>query len=200
MIRRPSRRWLTRFVPEVYSGALYTIVSGVILLTVVVLWQGSGVTIVSFDGLGRWLLRAVSLAALVGFVWGIRSLKFFDPFGLRPILNRLRGKTPRPLPLVAGGPYRWVRHPLYLFMLLMIWASPDLTADRLLFNIFWTLWVVVGTLLEERDLITEFGDTYREYRRKVPMLIPGLVWPKRAPKDGKTLPHSVVRTEPPATL
>jgi protein-S-isoprenylcysteine O-methyltransferase Ste14 len=184
MIRKSTRRWLTRLVPEIYSGALYTIVSGVVLLAAVLLWQGSDVSIVSLSGLGRWSLRVVSLAALAGFVWGIRSLKFFDPFGVRPILSRLRGKTPKPVPLVAAGAYRWVRHPLYLFMLLMIWASPDLTADRLLFNILWTLWVVVGTIMEERDLIAEFGDTYREYRRNVPMLIPGLIWPRRAPKNG----------------
>jgi len=86
-----------------------------------------------------------------------------------------------PMPITVAGPYRWVRHPLYLFMILMIWSCPDLTADRLLFNLLWTVWVAIGSYFEERDLIIEFGDVYREYQKRVPMLIPLLKWPVREP-------------------
>jgi len=55
----------------------------------------------------------------------------------------------------------------------MIWSCPDMTTDRLLFNVLWTGWIVIGAFLEERDLVAEFGDTYLEYQRKVPMFIPG---------------------------
>jgi protein-S-isoprenylcysteine O-methyltransferase Ste14 len=74
--------------------------------------------------------------------------------------------------MVIWGPYRWVRHPLYLTTLLMICSHPDLTADRLLFNILFTVWILAGTVLEERDLVDAYGDDYREYQRAVPMLIP----------------------------
>jgi protein-S-isoprenylcysteine O-methyltransferase Ste14 len=73
---------------------------------------------------------------------------------------------------VARGPYRYVRHPLYLFMLLLIWATPRLSTDRLLFNVLWTAWIIVGTKLEERDLLVDFEDTYQRYQRCVPMLLP----------------------------
>jgi protein-S-isoprenylcysteine O-methyltransferase Ste14 len=172
MIRRWFRRWAGRVIPEYYTGALYTVASGIALLSVVVLWQESAVTIASAGGVLRWLLRAVPLLAMAGFVWGVRSLAYFDAFGVGPIINRLKGRKPRPMPLTAAGPYRWARHPLYLFMLLMIWAYPDLTADRLLFNVLWTAWILVGSWLEERDLVADFGDSYRGYQRQVPMLIP----------------------------
>ncbi len=55
---------------------------------------------------------------------------------------------------------------------MLIWASSDLTADRLLFNVLWTVWIYVRTTLEEADLLANFGDAYRDCRRKVPMLIP----------------------------
>ncbi len=74
--------------------------------------------------------------------------------------------------MVVRGLYRWVRHPLYLATLMMIWSYPDLTADRLLFNVLFTGWIIVGTVLEERDLVENFGDDYRNYQRRVPMLIP----------------------------
>lgn len=54
----------------------------------------------------------------------------------------------------------------------MIWAHPDVTVDRLIFAILWTMWVVLGTILEERDLANEIGDEYLDYKSKVPMLIP----------------------------
>jgi len=54
----------------------------------------------------------------------------------------------------------------------MFWSHPVVSADRLLFNILWTGWVIVGTVLEERDMVAHFGDAYREYQAKVPMLLP----------------------------
>lgn len=179
MIRKPFHRWLARFVPEEYAGAIYTIASGIVLLLVILLWQTSSQTIIAPSGLLRWSLRAVSLLCLLGFYWGVKALRFFDPLGLRPILNRLRGRNPLPMPITAAGPYRWVRHPLYLFMILMIWSCPDLTRDRLLFNLLWTAWIVIGSYLEEIDLTVEFGNAYREYQKRVPMLVPLLKWPNR---------------------
>ena len=54
----------------------------------------------------------------------------------------------------------------------MFWTCPDMTYDRLLFNLAWTCWIVVGSILEERDLVAEFGDAYVRYQQKVPMLLP----------------------------
>ena len=59
-------------------------------------------------------------------------------------------------------------------MLLLIWSTPRLSTDQLLFNVLWTAWIVVGAKLEERDLVADFGDTYRRYQRAVPMLVPSL--------------------------
>jgi methanethiol S-methyltransferase len=178
MIRKPFHRWLARQIREEYAGAIYAIASGIVLLLVILLWQKSTQTIIAPSGFFRWSLRAIFLFSLLGFYWGIKALRFFDPFGLGPILNRLRGRNPTPMPLTVAGPYRWVRHPLYLFIILMIWSCPDLTRDRLLFNVLWTVWIVIGSYLEEIDLVAAFGDGYREYQKRVPMLIPLLKWPK----------------------
>jgi len=61
---------------------------------------------------------------------------------------------------------------LYFVVLLMIWSYPVLTVDRLLFNMLWTVWIVIGAVLEERDLTADFGNDYREYQRDAPMLLP----------------------------
>jgi protein-S-isoprenylcysteine O-methyltransferase Ste14 len=120
----------------------------------------------------RWLLRAVYFLSLAGFTWSLLSLGEFDPFGIIPILNYLRGTRKPAMPLTVCGPYRLVRHPLYILLILMIWSYPNLTLDRLLFNVLCTAWMVLGTLFEERDLVATFGDDYRKYQQQVPMLIP----------------------------
>ncbi len=172
MVRKSFRQWLAHLLPKEYEGAVYATVSGIVLLVLIVLWQKSSPVFTISRGVIRWLFYIAYLLSLAGFIWGVRALKVFDPYGLKPILSRLRGRKPRPMMLAVRGPYRWVRHPLYLFMILMIWSCPDLTSDRLLFNGLWTVWIVIGSILEERDLVLEFGDAYREYQRKVPMLIP----------------------------
>lgn len=178
MIRSSSRQWMGRFVSTDYHGALYTIASGIVLMSLVVFWQRSGHTWVVLQGIPRLLAHGVFLLSFVGFNWGTRALGTFDMFGTAPIVRHLRSEDPPPsIPFTIRGPYRWVRHPLYLFCLLMIWSCPDLTLDRLLYNVLWTGWIIVGTVLEERDLTACFGESYRNYQRKVPMLIPRSVRP-----------------------
>jgi methanethiol S-methyltransferase len=177
MIRRSFRSWSRQYIEEKYQGALYTISSGVVLLLMIMFWQQSSLLFVSVQGLLRWLLRGAFCLSLFGVMWGLWSLGKFDAFGLNPIRNPAPTAEADSCRLVVQGPYRWVRHPLYTFCLVMIWSYPDLTADRLLFNILWTAWIVVGTVLEERDLVESFGEEYRNYQRQAPMLIPNSIRP-----------------------
>ncbi len=172
MTRRSFKQWMARFVPRHYTGAVYAIASGVTLLAVVLLWQESQYVIAAASGYLWWLARVAFFLAVCGLAWGAVSLKGFDTLGLTPILRRNRAGSASSPALAVRGPYRWVRHPLYFFVLVMIWSQPYLTVDRLLFNALWSLWIVFGAVLEERDLVAEFGDGYRVYQSKVPMLIP----------------------------
>ena len=177
VVRKSFRRFLSRFIPEAYVSAFYAISSGIVLFVVIILWQGASSTVATAEGALRLLLRVIFAGSIVGFYWGTKALGFFDPYGIRAIKYGLRGKKPKEIPLTISGPYRWVRHPLYFFVLVIIWSCPDLTFDRLLFNVLWTVWIYVGAMLEERDLIADFGEAYREYKRKVPMLIPWRIHP-----------------------
>jgi protein-S-isoprenylcysteine O-methyltransferase Ste14 len=178
MTRKSFHRWLAKHMRNEYYAALYSISSGITLLVLVLFWQESIYTLAAPQGIVRWLLRAAFFLAIAGFYWGTRAIGSFDVFGVKSLLNHLRGLgPPQPTTFMVRGPYRWVRHPFYSLSLLMIWSFPDLTADRLLFNVLWTVWVIVGTILEERDLVASFGDAYLEYQRQVPMLIPSSIRP-----------------------
>lgn len=172
MVRAAFRRRLATVLPFAYHPALYSAASGVVLLLLLVFWQRSETVIWSVTGPTRWLVRGVFLAGVLGFWWGVKALRAFDVLGVAPILDGLRGRKRSPIPFTVRGPYRIVRHPLYTFSLVLIWACPYCTLDRLLFAVLWTAWVVLGTVLEERDLVVAFGDRYRTYQRDVPMLVP----------------------------
>jgi len=180
MIRTSFRTRLAPIIPPHYHPATYAIASGIALAAFVLLWQPSQTVLYQAEGMLRLLARAISILAILGFVGGVRALRSFDTFGLVPIKVHLRGKQLRPPNFIVRGPYLWIRHPLYFFMIVLIWSTPDVSSDRLLFNVLWTLWIVVGSYLEERDLVAEFGERYRHYQKTVPML-----FPRRFPRSPK---------------
>jgi len=172
MVRRSFRARLARVVPVRYDGAVYAIASGIALTLVVVLWQPTGNRLLVLDGAPRAIATVLSMLAIATFAYTAYVLRPFDPLGLSAIWANLRHRPGRPTSFVVRGAYRWVRHPLYSCILVLFWANPDLTADRLLLDILWTGWICVGSILEERDLVAEFGDAYRHYQKQVPMLVP----------------------------
>jgi protein-S-isoprenylcysteine O-methyltransferase Ste14 len=172
MIRRGVRKRLAKRIPSTYHPALFSIASGACLFALVLAWQPTTNFLFRLQGPARWLSVAIALLAVAGFTWGVHSLGGFDTFGTLPLKAALRGTTVPSSTFVVRGPYRYVRHPLYLFMLLLIWSTPRFSTDQLLFNMLWTAWIIVGTKLEERDLLADFGQTYRLYQASVPMLIP----------------------------
>jgi len=172
MVRKSFQRRFEAIIPGYYHGAIYAIASGVVLLGLLLFWQPTDLTFFSANAPLRWLLRGCYFGGILGFVWGVCALGSFDGFGTRPITAAIDGKALKTPPFTIRGPYRWVRHPLYAFTIVLLWSYPDLTADRLLLNVMWTVWIFIGAHLEERDLVSTFGESYGAYQRQVPMLLP----------------------------
>ncbi|NOQ69084.1 MAG: DUF1295 domain-containing protein [Gammaproteobacteria bacterium] len=172
MVRRSFRRQLESIIPPHYQGVTYTIISGLVLFVFLVLWQGSDTVLLNVQGLPEIIMRSFFFLAILGSIWGMWALRFVDLFGLDAVARHQKAESSEAKPFTLRGPYRWVRHPLYLFTIIFFWSYPVITSDRLLFNILWTIWVIVGARLEEQELVEDFGDEYREYQSKVPMLFP----------------------------
>src|SRR5262249_49785092 len=108
-------------------------------------------------------------------------INHFDLFGMRQVWLYLLGKPYVALRFGTPGPYRLVRHPLYVGWLLAFWMTPTMSAAHLLFSIATTAYILLAIRFEERDLVREYGETYEDYRRSVPMLVP---FSKRNSKSG----------------
>ena len=114
-----------------------------------------------------------SLGQLLGaviIVVGILQTGVGSFIGLRQIWGT--EEPPQSLGLVVQGLYRWMRHPLYTGGLLLIWFTPVMSLNLLTLFICLTIYLIVGARFEERRLIHEFGEAYKRYMRRVPMLIP----------------------------
>jgi len=95
------------------------------------------------------------------------NILFF--IGLRQLIEEEKdGK------LITSGFYRYIRHPLYMFGLLILWLSPSVTVNSFVVYVLLTIYILVGAFFEERKLIREFGQAYVDYKASTPMLIPGL--------------------------
>jgi len=122
------------------------------------------------------LMVGVQVAGIGGLLASLITTDVGQFLGLSQALAYLRG-DPLPLrepPLQVKGMYALMRHPLYFFTLLVIWPLPVMTVNILIFNLGATLYLAVGSLIEERRLEKAYGDAYRTYRRQVPWLIPRL--------------------------
>lgn len=172
MVRRRIKTYIEKLLPKETFFAVYCICSSLLLITIFTLWQTSNIKILSFSIFLHYVLNLTTIISICGLLWAIVSLRGFDPFGRKQIFHHINSMDPRKLDFVIKGPYRFTRHPFYFFILLMIWSNPDITLDRLFFNLAWTIWVIIGTILEEKDLVINIGKEYEKYQSEIPMLVP----------------------------
>jgi protein-S-isoprenylcysteine O-methyltransferase Ste14 len=173
MARKWFKEWWTKIVAKPIERSTYVLFSSVALILLFAFWQPLGGIIWSVeDPTGRLVLRG-----LFAFGWGLVLvstflINHFDLFGLRQVWLNLLGRPYNTLQFGTPGPYRLVRHPLYVGWLFAFWMTPVMTFAHLLFSIATTAYILLAIQFEERDLVREHGESYEKYRRSVPMLVP----------------------------
>ena len=173
MARPAFKRAWTRLVPQSVERSTYVLLASVTLL--LLYWQWRPIAGIVWSATNPTAVLA--LQAIFWGGWGLVLLStflinHFELFGLQQVYARLRGRPLPPAEFKTPSLYRWVRHPLYLGLLLAFWATPTMTLGHLLFAVGNTGYILVGLSLEERDLLAEFGDKYRRYQEQVSALVP----------------------------
>ena len=173
MARPAFKDWWTRFVPKPVERSTYVLAASLALILLVWQWRPMPTVV--------WTAPAGSAAtavwALFWFGWATVLLStflinHFDLFGLRQVWAYRRRREIPPSDFRTPLFYRIVRHPIYLGFLIAFFAAPTMSQGRLFFALATTAYVLIAIQLEERDLMTVFGDRYRDYRSRVGMLLP----------------------------
>lgn len=175
MARQWFKKWWTRIIPPAAERSTFVLLTCVILG--LLFWFWSPLPAVVWEVTHPVLAPALWVLCWVGWAIALAStciIDHFDLFGVRQVVLYARGKPYLQSPFKVASFYRHVRHPLMLGFMIAFWATPHMTVGRLLFAAVTTAYMLVAIQLEERDLAKFHGDDYREYRRRVPMLIPFL--------------------------
>lgn len=174
MARPFFKAWLTRIIPQAAERSTYVLASSLALIALFWLWQPMGGVIWNVENsLGRGILWGG-----FGFGWGLVLvttflINHFDLFGLRQVWKFLLSRPYTHLKFVTPGPYKLVRHPLYVGWLCAFWFTPHMTAAHLFFAVMTTAYILIAIQLEERDLAGAHPE-YASYRDRTPMLVPNL--------------------------
>ena len=173
MARKWFKEWWTRIVPKPIERSTYVLFSSVALILLFFLWRPLGGVVWSVeDPIGQVVLRGLFAFGWALILYSTFLINHFDLFGLRQVWRYLVGQPEDGLRFTTPGPYQLVRHPLYVGWLFAFWMTPMMTFAHLLFSIATTAYILLAIQFEERDLVRQFGDTYEDYRRSVPMLVP----------------------------
>ena len=173
MARQGFKRWWTQFVLPAIERSSYVLFASLALI--LLMWQWRPITAVVWQLTDPKLALAVQAISFLG--WGIVLLStflinHFELFGLQQVVMNLAGRAAAKPHFKTPLLYKVVRHPIYLGFIIAFWAAPVMTYGHLLFAAVTTAYILVGIALEERDMITLFGDEYRRYRQQVGMLMP----------------------------
>lgn len=174
MARPAFKRQWTKIIPKAAERATYVLQSSVLLAVIMWFWQSIPHVIWSVDGLTAVALLFVFFAGFVLIAISTIALDHFEFTGLRQAWCNLNGTDVAPARFRTPLPYRIVRHPLQLGILLVVFSVPEMTGGGLLFAGVLFAYILIGLQFEERALLREFGDDYAAYRDRVPMLVPHL--------------------------
>ncbi|MEP7363181.1 MAG: isoprenylcysteine carboxylmethyltransferase family protein [Acidobacteriota bacterium] len=148
-----------RAIKARFGRPTYLLSTALVLLLLFAKWEPMPNSLWFLTGIPALALKAIQIAGLILIGWSVGVT------GTRTLLGLSAEGD-----FQARGPYRWVRHPMMTGTILVLWAYPELTEGRLLFNTFLTIYVLMAIRWEERDLSARFGATYDRYREATPAL------------------------------
>jgi methanethiol S-methyltransferase len=157
--REPVKRWLLNVIPPGLIRSVYVWVASLLLILTCAAWQQIGRDLYRVHG---WRALALALVQLAGVLMIASAVRAIDPLELAGIRSHVADES-----LQIRGPYRLVRHPLYLGWFIATFGAAHMTGDRLFFAGISAFYLILAVPFEERSLASSFGEQYARYRQLV---------------------------------
>lgn len=167
MARARAKAWFARLVPAQMERSIYVWISSALLILVCLAWQRHAGELYRLRGAWAWVLYGVQLAGIALAMRASGRLDVLELAGIRQVQHTRVDRAVSAVGLQMSGPYRFVRHPVYLGWLLFVFSPPHMTVDRFAMAVISTVYLVIAVRFEERGLAHSFGASYREYARRV---------------------------------
>jgi methanethiol S-methyltransferase len=175
MARQGFKKLFARFASPAIERSTYVLLASLALI--LLFWQWQPMPTIIWNVENPFLAGLVTACGALGWLIVLYStflISHFELFGLTQVVAHFAGRMAEPVKFRTPGLYRLIRHPIYFGFIVAFWSAPTMTLGHLLFASVTTAYVFVGIYLEERDLVSLFGNEYRRYRERVAMLLPGL--------------------------
>lgn len=173
MARGWFKRWWTHFVGWPIERTTFVLITSLILLLLYWQWRPLPAPVWSVESTAGtavlWGLFALGWALVLLCTFLISHAHLF---GLQQVSQYWKRQELTSPDFMTPSLYRYSRHPMMVGFLLAFWATPRMTQGHLLFAVATSGYILIALQFEEQDLVRHFGDRYRAYRARVPMLFP----------------------------
>jgi protein-S-isoprenylcysteine O-methyltransferase Ste14 len=193
MLVPKTRRLLTRLIPAPFYDSTFCVVTCVSLLVLFFAWNQSPVVLWDFGGWQEALIHVLFYCSWAALLYSLALTGLGYQNGWTPFYYWLRRQKAPPREFKPKGAYRWIRHPVYLSFLGLVWFTPRMTLDHAVLTLIWTGYIFYGSLLKDRRLEFFIGRAYVEYQRRVPGYPLMLLGPlgRRRPSSEKAVSREV---------
>lgn len=123
------------------------------------------------------IIFGIQVLGIIGFFWASSFIDLKEFLGLTQIKRYYEGKykldeLDEHQTFIIAGPFKFVRHPIYFFSIIILGFRPTMDLFYLTFFICAVIYFYIGSIYEEKNLVKRFGTDYLVYKTKVPRLIP----------------------------
>lgn len=173
MARPWFKRLWTTMIPMAAERSTYVLLASLSLALLMWKWQAMPWELWNLEGtLAGDIALAISIVGWSLVIITTFTINHFSFLGISQVFHNFRGRSMPPSDFVIRGPYKLVRHPLMLGLILAFWATPVMSVGHLVFALGMAFYILIAVIHEEHDLAAEFGEKYRAYQKRTPKLFP----------------------------
>ena len=170
MARKSFKQKWTQIMPKHLERSTFVLVAGILMAVMLWYWQTLPGVIWSIENeYARLATLGLAVFGAVYVLFTTLVTNHFELLGLRQAWLYATDKPYTPVDFKRQWVYRYSRHPMMLGLLVVFWATPDMSVTRFVLAVLLTIYLFIGIQFEEHSLIQEFGDKYEAYRKDIGM-------------------------------